>query len=129
MEKLLTMEIICGKWETPTGANPAVIAIKKKTALSAEKKPKHYMKVVAKIAEKIIKKRFQTPITNGRLKVVSKITNDAKSILGKREGKEPENELDHFITCASCGQSIDMRDLGQVFHHEGEGHERIDIDS
>lgn len=60
---------------------------------------------------------------------MSKITNTAKGITGHREGGDPENELDHFYTCKACGQSVDMRDLGQVFHHEDNGHEPIDMDS
>ena len=60
---------------------------------------------------------------------MSKITNDAKGIIGQRVGGEPENEMDHFYTCKACGQSVDMRDLGQVCHHEDEGHEPIDLES
>jgi hypothetical protein len=60
---------------------------------------------------------------------MSEITNDAKGIIGHREGGDPENEEDNFYTCAVCGQAVDMRDLGQVFHHEEEGHEKIDLDS
>ena len=61
--------------------------------------------------------------------VVSKVTNSAKGIIGHREGGDPENELDNFYKCAECDQSVDMRDLGQVFHHEEDGHEKIDFDS
>lgn len=65
---------------------------------------------------------------------MSKITNIAKGIKGERTIKLrdigiPENELNHFYTCAACGQSVDMRDLGQVFHHEENGHEPVDMDS
>lgn len=35
------------------------------------------------------------------------------------------NEEDHFYTCEACGQRVDMRRLGDVFHHEDEGHEPI----
>jgi hypothetical protein len=59
---------------------------------------------------------------------MSKITNDGKGIIGHREGGDPENEMDNFYTCAACGQSVDMRDLGQVFHHEEPDHEPIDLD-
>lgn len=38
---------------------------------------------------------------------------------------EVENELDHFYTCKACGQSVDMRNLGQVFHHEEAGHKPL----
>jgi hypothetical protein len=60
---------------------------------------------------------------------MSKVTNPAKGMVGRRIGGDPENELDNFYTCAACGQSVDMRDLGQVFHHEDEGHAPIDTDS
>ena len=60
---------------------------------------------------------------------MSKITNAAKGILGKTVGGEPADELDNFYTCPACGQSVDMRDLGQVFHHEERGHEPVDSDA
>lgn len=59
---------------------------------------------------------------------MSKITNEFKGITGKREGGEPENEREHFYKCQVCGQFVDMRDLGQVFHHEEFGHEKIDLE-
>ena len=52
---------------------------------------------------------------------------EIKGIIGKVNGEEPINELDHFYTCDACGQSVDMRDLGQVFHHEEHDHERHEI--
>ena len=30
---------------------------------------------------------------------------------------EPRCEADHFITCTICGETFDMRDLGQVLDH------------
>ena len=60
---------------------------------------------------------------------MSKITNSGKGITGERKGGDPENEMDNFYKCPACGQSVDMRDLGQVFHHEDDGHEPIDLDS
>ena len=60
---------------------------------------------------------------------MSKINNLGKGIIGHREGGDPKNELDNFYTCKACGQAVDMRDLGQVCHHEDPGHEPIDIDS
>ena len=60
---------------------------------------------------------------------MSKITNDYKGIIGSREGGDPENEEDNFYTCNECGQAVDKRDLGQVFHHEDKGHEPIDLNS
>jgi len=38
-------------------------------------------------------------------------------------------EREHFYVCADCGQAVDMRDLGQVFHHEENGHKPLRIDS
>jgi hypothetical protein len=38
---------------------------------------------------------------------------------------EPENEADHFYICKACGQAVDKRRLGDVFHHEEAGHEPI----
>jgi hypothetical protein len=38
---------------------------------------------------------------------------------------EPEVESAHFYTCKACGQAVDKRPLGDVFHHEGSGHEPI----
>lgn len=29
-------------------------------------------------------------------------------------------EQEHFYTCGNCGKPVDMRDLSQVFHHEGD---------
>ncbi|CAN7618043.1 hypothetical protein LJR164_004546 [Phenylobacterium sp. LjRoot164] len=39
-----------------------------------------------------------------------------------REDGEPIDEARHFYRCQACGQSVDKRDLGQVFHHEERGH-------
>jgi hypothetical protein len=36
---------------------------------------------------------------------------------------------DNFYVCPQCGQAVDMRDLGQVFHHEEPGHKPIDSDA
>ena len=49
----------------------------------------------------------------------------AKEIIGRIVGPEPENEADHFIVCAECGQAIDCRNLGDVFHHEEPGHKPL----
>ena len=64
---------------------------------------------------------------------MSKVTNSAKGITGQRKIKLrdiglPENERDNFYNCGACGQPVDMRDLGQVFHHEENGHETIDLE-
>ena len=39
--------------------------------------------------------------------------------VGKRLGKPPASEAEHFTGCPACGGLIDCRDLGQVFEHEG----------
>ena len=41
----------------------------------------------------------------------------------------PEDERENFYICAACGQAVDKRDLGQVLHHEDEGHVQIDMNS
>lgn len=56
--------------------------------------------------------------------------NDLKSNVsyvppGKRVGPEPDDEADHFMVCGDCGQSFDMRDLGQVLYHAEAGHKPI----
>ncbi len=60
---------------------------------------------------------------------MSKVTNNADGIIGHRVGGDPDNEMENFYECKSCGQSVDMRDLGQVFHHEEKGHKPIDFDA
>lgn len=40
-------------------------------------------------------------------------------------GPDHDDEAKHFIVCAECGQAIDCRNLGDVFHHEDPGHEPI----
>lgn len=60
---------------------------------------------------------------------MNKINNDAKGIIGHRVGGDPENEADNFYTCKACGQAVGMRDLGQVFHHEEDGHQPITSDA
>ena len=54
--------------------------------------------------------------------------NPATGIFGVRVGAPVADEADHFYTCAACGQAVDMRDLGQVFHHEDDGHNPIPLD-
>lgn len=39
--------------------------------------------------------------------------------IGQRVGGEPKDESEHFMQCEACGGYFDMRDLGQVFEHEG----------
>ena len=52
----------------------------------------------------------------------------AAGIEGRRVGGEPLTEAEHFFTCAECGQAVDMRDLGQVLHHEQPGHGPLPAD-
>lgn len=60
---------------------------------------------------------------------MSKIANPAVGIVGHRaDGTEPTDEAAHFYVCEACGQAVDMRDLGQVFHHEDVGHTQHDIE-
>lgn len=54
---------------------------------------------------------------------------ELNAIKSKRVGEEPENEAIHFYVCASCGQAVDKRRLGDVFHHEQQDHEPIDAGS
>ncbi len=37
---------------------------------------------------------------------------------------EPQDRSIHFYTCRACGQAVDTRKLGDVFHHEQPGHEQ-----
>jgi len=30
---------------------------------------------------------------------------------------QPQSEAEHFIRCTICGETFDMRDLGQVIEH------------
>lgn len=51
-------------------------------------------------------------------------SNVATGYMGHLVGPEvPEEE--HYYRCAHCGQAVDMRDLGQVFHHEKPKHEKL----
>lgn len=52
---------------------------------------------------------------------------EPNAIPGKRIGGEPEDESEHFYTCKKCGQAVDKRRLGDVFHHEEQGHEPLPL--
>ena len=39
--------------------------------------------------------------------------------IGARVGGDADDEAEHFMRCPRCGGLVDMRDLGQVFEHEG----------
>lgn len=58
-----------------------------------------------------------------------KTDNIATGIIGHRVGGEPADEAEHFHVCRACGQAVDRRDLGQVFHHEVDGHEPLETDT
>ena len=45
------------------------------------------------------------------------------------DGKEPENEAEHFYTCKHCRQAVDMRSLSQVLHHEQAKHDPLPVTS
>ena len=47
------------------------------------------------------------------------------TIRGRRADNLPVGEEQHFYACPKCGQPVDKRDLGQVFHHEVPGHEPL----
>lgn len=58
---------------------------------------------------------------------MSEITNPTKGIIGKRVDNARWCEADHFYQCIACGQMVDMRDFGQVFNHEEDGHKPHDL--
>jgi hypothetical protein len=47
------------------------------------------------------------------------------TIKGQRADNLPVGEEQHFYVCKACDQAVDMRDLGQVFHHEVPGHKKL----
>lgn len=55
--------------------------------------------------------------------------NAGTGIVGTRMDKEVTDEREHFYTCDDCGQAVDMRDLGQVIHHEEPGHDPLALDA
>ena len=54
-------------------------------------------------------------------------TNNAYSglIVGERIGGGEKDEASYFFVCKGCGQAVDRRDLGQVFHHKDLRHKRL----
>lgn len=46
---------------------------------------------------------------------------ELKEIRGVREGGDPANEAENFYSCATCGQSVDKRELWKVVYHERDG--------
>lgn len=53
---------------------------------------------------------------------------DDPAIVGQRVGGDPLDETRHFYLCTACGQPVDKRDLGAVFHHEERGHEPLPVE-
>lgn len=49
------------------------------------------------------------------------------ALKSQRVGGEPVDESEHFYICAQCGQAVDMRKLGDVFHHEEPDHEPMPV--
>lgn len=63
---------------------------------------------------------------------MSNIYDELKDIVGvpfDTETGEPLSDVreGRFYTCQSCGQSVDMSNLGQVFHHEESGHKPLPV--
>lgn len=54
-------------------------------------------------------------------------TNNAYTgiIVGVQVGAAPKDEATYFFLCKNCGQAVDRRDLGQVFHHKVREHKRL----
>lgn len=50
-------------------------------------------------------------------------------INGNGVAAQVTDERAHFYLCKSCGQAVDMRDLGQVLHHESVGHSPLLLNS
>jgi hypothetical protein len=40
-------------------------------------------------------------------------------VIGRRVGKQPDSEAEHFVQCSECGGWIDCRDFGNVIEHIG----------
>lgn len=51
-----------------------------------------------------------------------------KDAIGYYDGPVPADEIEHFHICPACGQPVDRRDLGQVFHHEDKGHQPLPVE-
>ena len=69
---------------------------------------------------------FSKPVRD----VIDQVRNDPRmtDAIGAREGPEPADEIVHFYICKACNQPVDMRDLGQVFHHEERGHAPLAVE-
>jgi len=60
-----------------------------------------------------------------------KITEAQRLMLNKKKavrvGGEPASEAEHFMKCPGCGQYFDMRNLGDAFYHDEEGHAPLPV--
>lgn len=45
--------------------------------------------------------------------------------IGERERGPPTEVAGYFHKCPICGQPVDRRDLGAVFHHEAKQHDPL----
>jgi hypothetical protein len=54
---------------------------------------------------------------------------ELNALRSQRIGGAPRDEIQHFYRCRACGQMVDKRRLGDVFHHEEAGHEPLPLDS
>jgi hypothetical protein len=59
------------------------------------------------------------------VKVSAAMKTKPGQIIGYRVSDEPADKSEHFCTCKKCGQAVDKRDLGQVFHHELPNHQPL----
>lgn len=70
-----------------------------------------------------------TPKPPTAREVLASILPDAEAWdVGVREGGDPADEAAHFYLCKACGQPVDMRDQGAVFHHEEPGHGPLPVE-
>jgi hypothetical protein len=53
---------------------------------------------------------------------------ELNALRSQRLGGAPYDERQHFYECKACGQLVDKRRLGDVFHHEEDGHAPIPLD-
>lgn len=53
---------------------------------------------------------------------MNRIDNPGQGIVGTPDDGDPTNDAEHIGVCPYCGQAVDLRDLGQVIHHNTPGH-------
>lgn len=44
-----------------------------------------------------------------------------KDVVGEPDGWTPITELEHFMRCPVCGETLDCRDLGRALKHWHDG--------